>query len=129
MPRSHSRRIGAADRSVITGGQPPASALARVSRREFLATVSASVLAATCSRGRFDPNRFPVPTRSAVGLFAVPSYDVDFSDVIGRGLRELGMDVRGKRVFLKPNMVEYEPGTAINTNPLVVIGAAVAFKA
>jgi uncharacterized protein (DUF362 family) len=25
--------------------------------------------------------------------------------------------------------VEYEPGTAINTNPLVVIGAAVAFKA
>src|SRR5690606_23089346 len=26
------------------------------------------------------------------------------------------------------NMVEYEPGTAINTNPLVVVGAAVAFR-
>ena len=38
------------------------------------------------------------------------------------------MDVRGKRVFLKPNMVEYEAGTAINTDPLVVIGAAVAFR-
>ena len=53
-------------------------------------------------------------------------YDVDFSALIGRGLRDLGVDVRGKRVFLKPNMVEYEAGTAINTDPLVVVGAAVA---
>ena len=31
------------------------------------------------------------------------------------------------RVFLKPNMVEYKPGTSINTNPMVVAGAAAAF--
>ena len=36
--------------------------------------------------------------------------------------------MRGRRVFLKPNMVEYEAGTAINTDPRVVIGAAVAFR-
>jgi len=36
--------------------------------------------------------------------------------------------VRGRRVLLKPNMVEYEPGTAINTNPLVVAGAIAAFQ-
>jgi uncharacterized protein (DUF362 family) len=40
----------------------------------------------------------------------------------------LGVDLRGKRVLLKPNMVEYEPGTAINTHPLVVAGAAVACR-
>src|SRR5262245_65199038 len=34
--------------------------------------------------------------------------------------------VRGKRVLLKPNMVEYERGTAINTNPRVVAAAAAA---
>ena len=100
-----------------------------ISRREFLHAIPGSLLVVGCSRRRYDPSRFHVADRSTVGLFEAPSYDVDFSDVIGRGLRELGVDVRGKRVFLKPNMVEYEPGTAINTNPLVIIGAAVAFRA
>ena len=53
---------------------------------------------------------------------------MDLSDVVFRGLRELQIDVRGKRVLLKPNMVEYEPGTAINTHPLVVAGAAAALQ-
>jgi uncharacterized protein (DUF362 family) len=63
-----------------------------------------------------------------MGLFPAADYSVDFADVIGRGLRELGVNVAGKRVLLKPNMVEYEPGTAINTHPLVVAGAAVACR-
>jgi len=53
---------------------------------------------------------------------------VDFSDLIGRGLKQLGVDVRGRRVLLKPNMVEYEQGTAINTDPRVVAGAAAALR-
>jgi uncharacterized protein (DUF362 family) len=56
------------------------------------------------------------------------SYDVDFSDLIGRGLRELGVDLRGRRVLLKPNLVEYEPGTVINTHATVVVGAAIACR-
>jgi uncharacterized protein (DUF362 family) len=43
-------------------------------------------------------------------------------------MRELGVNVSGKRVLLKPNMVEYEPGTAINTHPSVIIGAALAMR-
>lgn len=112
--------------AVRAGGR---TGLSSVTRREFLGAVSVALLASACSRPKFDATRFHLPDRSAVGLFDAPSYDIDFSDLIGRGLRELGVDVRGRRVFLKPNMVEYEPGTAINTNPLVVIGAAVAFKA
>ena len=38
------------------------------------------------------------------------------------------MDVRGRRVLLKPNLVEYEPGTVINTHPNVIVGAAVALR-
>ena len=34
------------------------------------------------------------------------------------------MDVRGKRVLLKPNLVEFEPDRVINTIPALVAGAA-----
>jgi uncharacterized protein (DUF362 family) len=63
-----------------------------------------------------------------VVLLPAASYDVDLTDIVGRGLRELGVDVRGRRVMLKPNLVEYEPGTVINTHAHVVIGAALAFR-
>ena len=46
---------------------------------------------------------------------------------MSRGLDLLGASVRGKRVFLKPNMVEYQKNTAINTHPHVVAAAASAF--
>jgi uncharacterized protein (DUF362 family) len=85
-------------------------------------------IAAACGRRRpYDRRAFSVPERSDVLLLHAGSYHTDFADLIGRGLRELAVDVRGKRVLLKPNMVEYEPGTAINTHPLVIAGAAVAF--
>jgi uncharacterized protein (DUF362 family) len=67
---------------------------------------------------------FAVPPRSAVGLFPAADYSIDLADVIGRGLAELAIDVRGLSVLLKPNLVEYESGHAINTHPLVVMGAA-----
>src|SRR5262249_41450252 len=92
----------------------------RVTRRGFLGTLTVPMLAAACGRRPYDPKEFQHPSRSDVALLPADSYSADFSDVIGRGLRELGVDVRGKRVLLKPNMVEYEPGTAINTNPLVI---------
>jgi uncharacterized protein (DUF362 family) len=97
-------------------------------RRHFLATLAVPLVAAGCERRLYDPRKFARPERSAVGLYPAANYSVDFADVISRGFRELGVDVRGKRVLLKPNMVEYEPGTAINTHPLVVAGAAVACR-
>jgi uncharacterized protein (DUF362 family) len=101
----------------------------RVSRRDFLAGTAVSLAAAACSRrAAFDARRFAVPGRSAVSLLPASSYSSDFADLVGRGLADLGVDVRDRRVFLKPNMVEYEPGTAINTDPRVVAGAAVAFR-
>jgi uncharacterized protein (DUF362 family) len=95
-----------------------------ISRREFIAA-AAPLLAAACGRrAPFDAAAFTIPTESPVALLPADTYQVDFADLILRGLRELRVEVRGKRVLLKPNLVEYEPGTAINTNPLVVAGAA-----
>jgi len=62
-----------------------------------------------------------------MAILPASSYDQDLTDVIVRGLDLLRPDVRDKRVFLKPNMVEYESDKAINTNPRVVAAAATAF--
>jgi uncharacterized protein (DUF362 family) len=99
----------------------------RVSRRQFLGALSVPLVATACRRLPYDSKLFRAPERSAVALLPAPNYSADFAEIVGHGLKELGVDVRGRRVFLKPNMVEYEPGTVINTHPLVVVGAATAF--
>ncbi len=104
------------------------SRLADLTRRDFLASAAAAVVAAgaACRRHRpWNQADFPpLPATSDVLLLAAATYDADLSDPIGRAVRELALDVRGKRVLLKPNMVEYERGTIINTHPSVVAAAA-----
>ncbi|HSJ40725.1 MAG TPA: DUF362 domain-containing protein [Xanthobacteraceae bacterium] len=101
----------------------------RVSRRQFVAALSGPLLAAAaCSRRPFDARDFSLLEKSPVALLPAASYDVDFAELIGRGLQELRLDLRGRRVLLKPNMVEYESGRAINTSPFIVGGAAVAMR-
>ena len=100
-----------------------------ITRRELLKALPMAAVLASCG-GTPPPYRrgdFTLGARSTVGLFPAPTYDVDFADVISRGLKELNVDVRGRSVLLKPNLVEYAPGTVINTHPLVVAGAATAF--
>jgi len=57
----------------------------------------------------------------------VPNYQAEIKKIIHTGWRELGLSeaqIRGRRVLLKPNLVETIPGTVhINTHPLVVRGA------
>jgi uncharacterized protein (DUF362 family) len=97
-----------------------------LTRREALVTLAAPALAASACRARppYDAAAFVRPATSAVAVLAARTYAVDFADVIGRGLATLRLDVRGLRVLLKPNMVEYRPGEAVNTDPRVVAGAA-----
>jgi uncharacterized protein (DUF362 family) len=106
------------------------SELTRRQTLELLAAAPIAAALASCSQPRYRKADFVVPSRSSVGLFPAPHYDVDLADVITRGLGALGhgaVNVAGKSVLLKPNLVEYAPGTAINTHPLVVAGAATAF--
>jgi uncharacterized protein (DUF362 family) len=97
------------------------------SRRAALGTLTAPVLAAACGqRLPYSPAEFRVPASSPVVVLRAGSYDIDFGDLIGRGLRELGADLTGKRVFLKPNLVEYRPDASINTDPRLIAGAVTA---
>ena len=97
------------------------------SRRDFLRALPLAAAAASCRTQPYDRRDFPPRLRSVMGLFAASSYDVDLADLISRGLDILQPPIKGCRVLLKPNLIEYEADTVINTNPLVVAGAAVAF--
>lgn len=59
------------------------------------------------------------------------SYESDIASLVFAGLKELGVhgaEIRGKRILLKPNLVEPHLGAGhINTHPLVIRGAAEAF--
>ena len=69
--------------------------------------------------------------RSEVFIGGVASYTDDIASVILSGLKELGVkpaEIKGKRVLLKPNLVEVIKGAShINTHPLVIRGAIEAF--
>ena len=63
---------------------------------------------------------------------ASPSYTADqYSDKLDssvyEGLRLFNLNVRGKSVLLKPNIVEYIPGKPVNTDPQLIGAAAEAF--
>jgi uncharacterized protein (DUF362 family) len=64
-----------------------------------------------------------------VSITRAPAYDQTLYDAVRRALGEHRLDVRGRNVVLKPNLVEYEPGSVINTHPLVVHAAYEAFSA
>jgi uncharacterized protein (DUF362 family) len=99
-----------------------------ISRRDLLKALPVMAALTACRRALpYRPGDFARPARSTVAILDAPNYSVDLGDVISRGLRELAFDVSGRSVLLKPNLIEYEPGRLINTNPLVAAGAATAF--
>ena len=98
----------------------------KLSRREWLA-VSAGVAGAAALSGCGGATATPViPSR--VSITRAPAYDQTIYDTMRRALAEHNLDVRGRRVVLKPNLVEFEPESCINTNPLVVHAAYEAFR-
>jgi uncharacterized protein (DUF362 family) len=93
-----------------------------VTRRRLLAASAAAVAHAGCSR------RPPAGAEPRVSIHRA-GYGQSLVEAVRRLLEEHAVDVRGKRVLLKPNLVEFDPGTAINTSPLVVLAALEAFRA
>src|ERR1700691_2017135 len=95
-------------------------------RRDFLLGCSAGATAmglAGCS-----PAGAPRP-RPPVKITRAAAYSADIYDTMRRVLAEHGLNVRGRRVLLKPNLVEFEPESAINTHPMLVHATLEAFRA
>ena len=101
-----------------------------LTRRDFL--VGSTALAASASVAvPFFLSKYHVdrrPKRSRVAILHSEQYSQKLDGVLEAGLRLFSIDVRGKRVVLKPNLVDYAPGDAINTHPLLVLAAVESFR-
>ena len=64
------------------------------------------------------------PRRSRVAIIAAQEYSESLEGVLVSGLREFHLNLRGRSVLLKPNLVEYIAGVEVNTNPVLVSAAA-----
>jgi uncharacterized protein (DUF362 family) len=74
---------------------------------------------------------FRMPQHAEAFVAKVDHYQLDVANAITRGIAELGVSpqaLKGKRILLKPNLVETASGAPhINTHPLVLRGAIEAF--
>jgi len=89
-----------------------------ITRREWVAGGAATL--AACSRP-------PIPF-APVSIHRAASYSDDLQALVSRIIAQHGLQVRGKRVVLKPNLVEFDEHTVINTNPTLVRAAFEAFR-
>lgn len=101
-----------------------------VTRRDVLLAAAAGVVIG--SGLLLVPKRyFRRPQRSQAFVGKIEDYQVDIAATITQGMRELGIfpeEIKGKRILLKPNLVETALGAPhINTHPLVLRGAIEAF--
>ncbi|MEO8053206.1 MAG: DUF362 domain-containing protein [Acidobacteriota bacterium] len=64
-----------------------------------------------------------------VSIYRAATYSEELYALVRRIIAEHALDVRGKRVVLKPNLVEFDAHTVINTDPKLVHAALEAFRA
>ena len=99
-------------------------------RRDFLIGSAALAAGTTVTAPFFLPKYHSDqrPKRSRVAILHAQQYSQQLDQLLAAGLRLFPIDVRGKTVVLKPNVVDYIPGNAINTHPLLVVAAAESFR-
>jgi uncharacterized protein (DUF362 family) len=82
-----------------------------------------------CDRSaKWQREAFRKKENSRVAILSAARYDQPLKDTIARGIKLCGLDVRGKRVLLKPNLVEFDPKGVINTHPAVIEAAIDTFR-
>ena len=101
-----------------------------ITRRDVLLASAAGLLLGVGSL--VVPKRyFRMPQKGQAFVAKVRDYQLDIADILVRGMREIGVEpdeLKGKRILLKPNLVETALGAPhINTHPLVLRGAIEAF--
>jgi uncharacterized protein (DUF362 family) len=75
---------------------------------------------------RYDCDRRPA--RSRVAILPASEYSEKLAELLWEGVKLFGLNVAGKSVLLKPNLVDYVPGAEINTHPLLITAAAECFR-
>lgn len=95
-----------------------------ISRRDLLKATAAAGAASLASCNHEQALR---PSR--VSILRAPAYDQSLYATVRGILDDHQLDVRGRTVVVKPNLVEFEPESFINTHPLLVHAVVEAFRA
>src|SRR5437016_6739861 len=99
-----------------------------MNRRNWL-TASAAVTGSALTM-RFQRRKYSRdfrPTISRIAILNADQYSDKLDQLVFDGLRLFHLDVRGKSVLLKPNIVEYIPRKPVNTDAQLIAAAAEAF--
>jgi uncharacterized protein (DUF362 family) len=104
----------------------------RLGRRAFLGGAlgagMSSVLHGCTEAPRWERDAVRQPPRSRVAILSADAYDGRLVEIVRRGLELFALPLKGKRVVLKPNLVEHDPGGVVNTHPALVAAAIEAFR-
>jgi uncharacterized protein (DUF362 family) len=104
-----------------------------ITRRDFLrasATVPLLGTPVACSKSpRWESAAVRRQPESRVAILPAASYAVPLAQTVQEGLKLCAPPVQGRRVVLKPNLVEFDAAAPINTHPAVVSAAIDAFRA
>jgi uncharacterized protein (DUF362 family) len=102
----------------------------RYNRRDFLKTVGSIGLGMACSSGLLS-GCGPKPLKAETFIGKATSYSTDIATLIRSGFHELKIneaEIKGKRILLKPNLIEPPRGAKhVVTHPAVVSAAAEVF--
>jgi uncharacterized protein (DUF362 family) len=100
-----------------------------MTRRGFLGASAAASVAAGCGRTPgWDRAAYRKAERSRVAILPARDYAGPLTDVVLQGIRHFRVPVVGRKVVLKPNLVEFDPAGVINTHPAVIAAAVEAFR-
>src|SRR5262245_60083427 len=98
-----------------------------MNRRDWLVASAAVTGSAVTLRFQHKYSRDFRPKRSRVAILNADRYSDRLDELVYRGLRLFNLQIRGKSVLLKPNIVEYIPGRPVNTDPQLIGAAAETF--
>src|SRR5213594_2414492 len=99
-----------------------------MNRRDCL--VAAAAVTGSALTMRFQGRKYSRDLRpkvSRVATLHADQYSDKLDELVFDGVRLFRLDVRGKSVLLKPNIVEYIPGKPVNTDGQLIGAAAEAF--
>lgn len=103
-----------------------------IDRRQFLIgsiAASLSPLVKGCDQSApWERAAYRKKAHSNVAILEAKNYEMPLKEIVVKGIKLFRLSPQGKRVVLKPNLVEYDPGGVINTHPAVISAAIEAFK-
>lgn len=102
----------------------------KLDRRTFL-TASLGLAASASTTALLNRPKYHVTRRqprSRVAILRAESYSHNLESILHAGLELFHLDLRGKTVLFKPNLVDFISGNHINTHPFLVSAAVESFR-